>query len=122
MKRIEIILILLIILIKIVSGQMKINYYRDQYCNNYANSLPISNDAIFRCLKYEYSGAGSFLVANCDEYTGKPGSITCRCSFFVNDNCSGRAFTSTYKGISKCGNTAYTLKEPKSIYCERVNL
>ncbi|KAI8886545.1 hypothetical protein K501DRAFT_269707 [Backusella circina FSU 941] len=100
----------------VVSATVQIDYYRDQYCEKHLISLTVTENFMGSCFKYEYGGAGSFAVTKCSIY-GLPGNKTCRCSFYVNDNCTGRFITDSFLVGSNCGNTAYTLKEPKSVIC-----
>lgn len=111
-------LLLFVALVQIVSvtASVQIDYYRDQYCKQHLISLPVTENFMGSCFKYEYSGAGSFAVNSCNVY-GRGDGKTCRCTFHTDDNCfSSRSFTSTYLE-SSCGNTAYTLLEPKSVIC-----
>jgi hypothetical protein len=55
----------------------QINFYSDDFCQNYMGELQIDYNALGRTLDYVYSGAGSANVANVYQYGTRVG-----CAFY----------------------------------------
>jgi hypothetical protein len=89
---------------------MQVNYYSDQDCTQYMNSLDIHQGDLDVCLGWNIPGAGSFNIANC--YS----SGACVCQWSTGDTCGQGDGTSTETtsdySIATCGNTATTIWEP----------
>ncbi|RFU25213.1 hypothetical protein B7463_g11127, partial [Scytalidium lignicola] len=107
---------------------MQLNWYTDQDCTEYMESLVITDDnfEVFNnCENYKISGAGSFNVANCSPFSDGEVS-TCAVGWYAGLECTGAtdiaAINSdgsrgTYMGDSwsNCAKTAHTLDEPASL-------
>jgi hypothetical protein len=73
-----------------------INYYTDGGCSNYASSppnVPIDGG----CYNWQWNGANSANIANCDYKE-------CWCTFYTQPNCQGAAQALTYSGDNCASN------------------
>lgn len=126
-------LLLFAVAIESVAAQdalLSINYYSDQGCTNYMESVNITTGTINTCVSYNIPGAGSFNVANSwanKQYYG------CQCGWFPQANCQGtpasagvlsdgNALNSMMSNPSEvytgnCANTAQVNQEPVSLSC-----
>jgi hypothetical protein len=110
---------------------MEVNYYTDQNCTKYSQSINITTGALDGCIEYNITGAGSFNVANC--YTMKQFS-GCQCTWFTEPNCQGMSVSAgmladgsrmnkyladpTQLLVENCGQTQITFQEPVSALCQ----
>jgi hypothetical protein len=76
-----------------VFATMKIQYYNDGGCTDYAIEFNPPNDG--SCWGYQWPGTHSANIASCS------GRNLCYCEFYSEDNCGGGQWTATY-GQNNC--------------------